>query len=252
MIEGSTMYSDRMFGNLKPLTGDGVTIAKKVTMGPGVVIHDNVTIEEGASIGPYVILGEPILEAYKSSNYENPVTVIGKDAIIRSGTVIYAGCDLGQSVSTGHYSVIRERTVCGEACSFGNFSTSDGDVTIGDRCRFSYYTHICKTAAIGNDVWMFPLSQLYNDLHPPCNRCIQGPRVSDRVVIGAGALVLPKVTIGEDSVIASGSLVSKDVLPGMLVLGSPARVVGPVDEISCKTGEIDHPYPWRHHYVRPR
>ena len=99
---------------------------------------------------------------------------------------------------------------------------------------------------------MFPLAQLYNDMHPPCNKCMEGPKIEDRVVIGAGSILLPKINVGKDSVIAAGSLVTKDVPEGMLVMGSPAKVVGKASDVSCRTGMNPNPYPWTEHYVRPR
>ena len=50
-------------------------------------------------------------------------------------------------------------------------------------------------------------------------------RVRDDAYVGAGAIVLPGVTIGEGAVVAAGAVVTKDVPPGDLVLGVPARSV---------------------------
>jgi len=49
--------------------------------------------------------------------------------------------------------------------------------------------------------------------------------IKDRVWIGARAIVLPGVTIGEDAVVAAGSVVTKDVPPNTLVAGVPAQFV---------------------------
>lgn len=241
-----------MLGGNLPVMGRNVRIGKNVVFGHGVILHDSVSIESNTVIGPNVVIGEPSAESYKSSSYSNPKTIIGRDSIIRSGTVVYAGCRLGQRTTTGHYAIIREGTNCGDECSFGTFATSDGDVTIGDRCRFHYYTHICKKAKLGDDIWMFPRSMLLNDTHPPCGRCLQGPEISDRVVIGSAATVAPKVRIGRDALIAAMSMVTKDVPAGTVVMGVPAKVVGKASDIECKTGLLKHPYPWKKQYVRPR
>lgn len=50
------------------------------------------------------------------------------------------------------------------------------------------------------------------------------------VYIGAGSIILPGVTIGEYSIVAAGSVVTKDVLPRTIVAGVPAKVIGNVDE----------------------
>ena len=54
--------------------------------------------------------------------------------------------------------------------------------------------------------------------------------IGRNVWIGANVTILPGVTIGEDAVVAATSLVTRDVPAGMLVMGSPARVVRPVTE----------------------
>lgn len=46
--------------------------------------------------------------------------------------------------------------------------------------------------------------------------------------VGAGALVLPGVTVGERAVVAAGAVVTRDVAPGTIVAGSPARAIGTV------------------------
>ena len=52
--------------------------------------------------------------------------------------------------------------------------------------------------------------------------------------IGAGAIILPGVTIGEYSIVAAGAVVTKDVPPRTIVAGVPARVVGSIDEKIAK------------------
>lgn len=57
--------------------------------------------------------------------------------------------------------------------------------------------------------------------------CIE---VMDNVFIGANAIILPNVKIGPNAIIAAGSIVTKDVLPGTIVGGNPAKVIGNFDE----------------------
>lgn len=54
--------------------------------------------------------------------------------------------------------------------------------------------------------------------------------VHDRVWIGAGAIIMPGVTIGEGAMVAAGSVVTKDVPPRMVVAGNPARILRSVDD----------------------
>jgi maltose O-acetyltransferase len=51
-------------------------------------------------------------------------------------------------------------------------------------------------------------------------------RIGHNVWIGGGAIVLPGVTVGDDAVIGAGSVVTRDVPPGAVVVGNPAKVRG--------------------------
>ena len=84
---------------------------------------------------------------------------------------------------------------------------------------------------IGDDVLIGPRVSLITSGHPldPSQRrrrIVAAPIVIERNVwLGAGATVLHGVTVGEDSVVAAGAVVTRDVPPGTLVAGVPARVV---------------------------
>lgn len=54
--------------------------------------------------------------------------------------------------------------------------------------------------------------------------------IGNRVWIGAGAIILPGVTIGDDSVIGAGSVVTKDIPPGVVAVGNPCRVLREISE----------------------
>lgn len=59
-------------------------------------------------------------------------------------------------------------------------------------------------------------------------------KIGDRVFIGANATVLPNVTIGDDSVIAAGSVVTRDVPAGVIVAGIPAKKIGTIEEMKTR------------------
>lgn len=85
---------------------------------------------------------------------------------------------------------------------------------------------------IGDDVQIGPRVQLLTPTHP----LEPGPRrakweaaepiaVGDNVWLGGGAIVCPGVTIGADTVVGAGAVVTGDLPPGVLAIGSPARIV---------------------------
>jgi maltose O-acetyltransferase len=85
---------------------------------------------------------------------------------------------------------------------------------------------------IGDDVQMGPYVQLLTPTHPlePELRrakweAAEPITISDNVWLGGGVIVCPGVTIGADSVVGAGAVVTRDIPAGVLALGSPARVV---------------------------
>jgi len=66
----------------------------------------------------------------------------------------------------------------------------------------------------------------------------------DNVYVGHQAIILPGVTIGPNAIVAAGAVVSKDVAPGDIVAGVPARVVGRVDQLVDKLREQTKQLPW--------
>ena len=84
---------------------------------------------------------------------------------------------------------------------------------------------------IGDDVMIGPNVSLITSGHPlePSRRreavTARPIVIGNNVWIGAGATVIGGVTVGDDSVVAAGSVVTRDVAPGVLVGGNPARVI---------------------------
>ncbi|CAM4062242.1 Protein CapG [Pseudomonas reidholzensis] len=68
--------------------------------------------------------------------------------------------------------------------------------------------------------------------------------IKDNCFIGYGAIVMPRVTIGPDSVVAAGAVVTKDVPPGTVVGGNPAKVICTVEELIKRIEARCAEYPW--------
>ncbi len=113
-------------------------------------------------------------------------------------------------------------------CDYG-YQTS-----IGARTFANWGLVLLDVAAvtIGDDVQIGPNVQLLTATHP----LDPGPRrdkwetaepivISDNVWLGGGVIVCPGVSIGADTVVGAGSVVTRDLPPGVLAVGSPARVV---------------------------
>ncbi|CAM5640052.1 sugar O-acetyltransferase [Streptomyces fumanus] len=107
-------------------------------------------------------------------------------------------------------------------------------IAIGARTFVNYNLTALDVAAItiGADCQIGPNVQLLTPTHPlepgPRRDKLEAARpitIGDNVWLGGGAIVLPGVTIGDDSVIGAGAVVTKDVPPGVVAVGNPARPV---------------------------
>lgn len=68
--------------------------------------------------------------------------------------------------------------------------------------------------------------------------------IRDNCFIGYGSIVMPRVTIGPDSIVAAGAVVTKDVPPGVVVGGNPARIICTTEELVQKMEARCNAYPW--------
>lgn len=74
---------------------------------------------------------------------------------------------------------------------------------------------------IGNNVFLGPRVNLTNDPYPQSDK-LNGATIKDNTTICATVVIRPSITIGRDSVVGMGAIVTRDVEPGSVVYGSPA------------------------------
>ncbi|MDF0718774.1 DapH/DapD/GlmU-related protein [Kaistella sp. PBT33-4] len=228
-------------GSISPLA----KIGKNVNISEGVVIYDNVEIGDNTFIGPYCIIGEPTINYYKNfPDHKFESTVIGCNSIIRSFSTIYEGVKIGDNFQSGHHVVIREQNVIGTNTSFGSFSELPGNSSIGNFVRIHSKVMLSENNIIEDYVWIFPFVVLTNVKHPPIGDFKQ-TRIKKYAQIYANATILPGVTIGENAIIAAGTLVTKDVPDERLIIGYPGVDKKSVREIKDENGQ--NVYPWREH-----
>ena len=156
---------------------------------------------------------------------------IGPHAIIRAFSVIYAGSRIGSHLETGHGVVIREENQVGDHLSIWNNSTIDYGCVVGNGVRIHTGVYVAQFTLIEDDVFLAPGVMIANDRHPICRECLKGPTIKRGARIGINATLLPEVVIGEGALVAAGAVVTRDVPPGTVVVGNPARVVGRADQL---------------------
>jgi len=185
-----------------------------------------------------VLLGYPPAREIK-----NKRLIVGPGARLRSGTVLYLGSTIGRDFETGHNVVVREENEIGDEVSIWSNSVVDYGCKIGSRVKIHTGVYIAQFTTIEDDVFLAPGVMIANDLHPICTECMLGPTIKTGARIGLNASILPRVVIGEGAIIGAGAVVIRDVEPGTVVAGSPARVLGMVKDLRCIHGSKGMAYP---------
>jgi acetyltransferase-like isoleucine patch superfamily enzyme len=190
-----------------------------------------VTWQGDYTLGAFVIVGEV---PKGSKDTDVPPAIIGDSAYLRSHTVIYYGNKIGRNFQTGHGAMIRELNEIGDDVSVGTGSIVEHHVKIGDRVRLHSHVFIPEYSVLEDDCWIGPNVVLTNARYPKSPRAkdeLFGPYIERGAKIGANCTILPGVRIGENALVGSGSVVTKDVPPGAVVVGNPAQVINHISNL---------------------
>jgi acetyltransferase-like isoleucine patch superfamily enzyme len=199
----------------------------------------------GALVGRGSLIDDNVLLAVRPGRQiADLVLRIGREAIVRSGSVLYAGSTIGDRFETGHNVIVREENQIGSDVKIWNNAVIDYGSTIGDRVKIHSNCYIAQFSTIEDDVFLGPGASLANDPHPgtATHLCMRGPTLKAGAQIGMNATILPFVTIGERALVGAGAVVTRDVPAGMVVIGNPARILKPVSELTCPLDIFDHEY----------
>jgi acetyltransferase-like isoleucine patch superfamily enzyme len=125
----------------------------------------------------------------------------------------------------------------GDNTKVGAFVEIQKNAKIGRNCKISSHTFICEGVDIGDEVFVGHNVSFINDKFPraanpdgsmltDADWTVQPTYVQKGATIGTGATILGGVTIGERAFVGAGSVVTRDVPPGAVVAGNPARSLG--------------------------
>ena len=112
-------------------------------------------------------------------------------------------------------------------CKIASFVEIQKGVKIGDNCKIEPFTFIPTGVTIEDNVFIGPHVCFTNDKKPKAlgEWEVVPTLVKKGASIGAGAVIICGVDIGENAFIGAGSVVIEDVKPNMLVVGNPAREI---------------------------
>lgn len=225
---------------------DNIVIGDNSFIDSNTIIRSGVKIGKGAFIGSNCIIGEYWMDYCLDRQYHEHFLSIGDNALIRSGSIIYSGSSIGNYFQTGHQVTIREKTQIGNNVSIGTLSDIQGNCSIGNYVRLHSNVHIGQLSVVDDFVWIFPYVVLTNDPTPPSENFV-GVHIYSFAIVATGALIMPGIEIGHDSLIGAGAIVTKSVEAYSVNVGNPAKRISDVRTIKNKiTG--NPVYPWRNHF----
>ncbi|HQC38746.1 MAG TPA: acyltransferase, partial [Thermotogota bacterium] len=194
-------------------------------------------IGENVIVGDQTVLGKAPSKAAMSA-----VTVdktfaplqIKSGCVIGALCVLYCGTVLADQVFVGDLASIREEVSIGQRTIIGKGATVENRTAIGARCKIETNAYITAISRIEDDCFIAPEVTFTNDNFlgrtEERKKRFRGVTLKRGARIGANATVLPGLTIGEDALLAAGSVLTKDLPPGKIFLGVPARYFGDVPE----------------------
>ncbi len=143
-----------------------------------------------------------------------------------------AAATVGDDAQVWNWTKVREGASIGARCRVGQGVYVDHDVTIGADSKVQNGVSVYHGVTIGRSVFVGPHATFTNDRVPRAGDegwTVCATVVEDHASIGANATIVCGVRLGRACMVAAGAVVTRDVPPHALVMGTPARVVDYVD-----------------------
>jgi len=238
LIDPSTRIDERVIladgcriGAHSILIGE-IELGERVCIAHNSVIYGPVKIAELTYIGDNVIIGHPLRDPLKKfMETQDPEDllasdgcVIGKESVVRSGCIIYANTKIGTQVKFGHNCLIREFTEIGDFTNVGTNTVIEGQSKIGSHISIQSSVFIPLYSIVEDQVFLGPNCKLTNDKYVDRKPYeLKGPIIKAKASIGANAVIMPDITIGEGAIIGAGAVVTKNIPPYTIWMGVPAK-----------------------------
>jgi UDP-2-acetamido-3-amino-2,3-dideoxy-glucuronate N-acetyltransferase len=146
---------------------------------------------------------------------------------------------VGEGTRIWAFAHVMQGAVVGKSCNIGEGTFVESGAVLGDRVTVKNQCLIWDGVHLGDDVFVGPAVVFTNDRMPRSPRMpevvtryqktanwLEATHVERGASLGAGAVILPGIRIGQYAMIAAAALVTRDVLAHQLVLGQPAKPAG--------------------------
>ena len=145
---------------------------------------------------------------------------------------------IGEGTKIWHFSHVQSGSAIGNNCSLGQNVNIGNNVIIGDNVKIQNNVSIYEGVELEEFVFCGP-SMVFTNIKIPRSEFPQGGTesyqktlVKKSVSIGANATIICGVTLGEYSMIGSGSVITKDIPPWVIAAGVPTKFVGKRDKVT--------------------
>ena len=168
------------------------------------------------------------------------------DAVFVHDSAICEYTAVGPGTRIGALSHVLPGAVIGRDCNICDGVYVENDVVVGDRVTVKSGVQLWDGVRLEDDVFVGPNVTFTNDPWPRSRRAMTGPGLNGAhptvvrtgASIGGNATLLPGVTIGALAMVGAGSVVTREIPPGVIVYGNPATVRGRVDEVDAGRRDV--------------
>ncbi len=214
--------------------GENAVIEDRVTLGHGVIVHADTRIGAGTRVDDHAVLGKRPRSAAISIlkvATDLPPLELGEECFVGAQSVIYRGARLGAKVFVADLASIREDVEIELGVIVGRGVTIENKCRIGEYTKIESNVYVVAMTTVGERCFLAPGVCMANDNFMGRTeerfKRMGGPRIMRAARVGANAILMPGVTIGEEAVVGAGAVVTRDVPPYQTAVGMPARVVRP-------------------------
>lgn len=153
--------------------------------------------------------------------------------------------NIGENTRVWQYVVILLNAQIGKNCNICSHSFIENDVSIGDNVTIKCGVFLWDGITLEDNVQIGPNVTFTNDKYPRAKNKdfkLFHTLIRKGATIGAGAIILPGVEVGEFAMVGAGALVNKDVPARALVVGCPAKVSAWLNKDGSKMKKVDDHY----------
>jgi acetyltransferase-like isoleucine patch superfamily enzyme len=203
---------------------------------PTAVVYPGTVLGEGVRVLEHAVVGKQPTLSPRSTAKRDPLppAVLGDGTVVSTGAIVFAGSLVGARVILGDQSCVRERVTIADDVVVGRGSLVENDTTIGAMTRIQAGAYITAYSTLEDHVFVAPCVVTTNDNYMGRTQkrlgLLRGPTIRRGARVGGGAILCPGVEIGKEAFVGAGAVVTKDVPPRAVVVGSPARVLREVPD----------------------